>query len=224
MAAKHPNISVYKNGRHRGVSGANPALSRAKGQLIAAWMRMISHKDRIAKQVDYLISHPDTVAVGTQCEIIDGEGRKIGTKIFPVQFAKIKEMMFYSIPLQQPTLMVNTNNLPDDFKWYDEAYRSAEEVELLFKLFQYGSVANLPDTLLQYRIHGSNVSLKNPKETFYLTFTTRLQAIPKYNYRPTFLGICVTISQLLVVSALPSQYIYPITAYYAALKNKVDLL
>ena len=117
--------------------------------------------------------------------------------------------MFYSIPLQQPTLMVNTNNLPRSFKWYDENYRSAEEVELLFRLFEHGSVGNLPETLHQYRIHGKNISLKNPKETFYLTFKTRLSAIRKYNYRPTAIGIGVTLSQLVVVSLLPSRYIYP---------------
>lgn len=225
IAAKHSNISVYKNGKHRGVSGAaNLALKQAKGKFIA---RMdaddIAHKSRIAKQVSYLLENPDAVAVGTQCDIIDQNGKKVGEKIFPLHFSKIKEMMFYSIPLQQPTLMVNTNNLPKSFKWYDENYRSAEEVELLFRLFEHGSVGNLPETLHQYRIHGKNISLKNPKETFYLTFKTRLSAIRKYNYRPTAVGIGVTLSQLVVVSLLPSRYIYPVYRVLRGMKKQSTL-
>lgn len=193
---------------------------RAKGQFVA---RMdaddIAVPTRIEKQVKFLLAHNEVVAVGGQCELIDKDGVGIGKKRFPTEDKQVRNMIFSSVPLQQPTLMINKNLLPGDFVWYDENYSSAEELELLFKLFKFGKVRNLKDTVLKYRIHNRNTSLINPRRTFYLTLKTRFIAVLKYGYTPTLKGIITTLLQAIFVSLVPNSWIYPIYCYVRGMRK-----
>lgn len=221
---KDKRIKIFKNKKQLGVTkSANIAISKAKGKFIA---RMdaddISYQDRISKQIDFLLKNEKVVAVGGQCEMIDGDGNITGRKNFPSTDLKIREMIFSSVPLQQPTIMVAVQRLPTGFVWYDENYSSAEELELLFKLFKFGEVRNLKEYLLKYRIHGGNTSLKNPKKTFFLTLRTRLLAISKYGYVPTLGGVAATIAQTILVSLIPDSWIYPIYSLIRGM-NKINV-
>ena len=214
-------IKIFTNKVQLGVSkSASLGISKAEGKFIA---RMdaddVAYLTRIEKQVRFLQNNRKVVAVGGQCDLIGKNGIKSGEKRFPISDRDIKGMIFSSVPLQQPTLMVNRTLLPKNFVWYDENYSSAEELELLFKLFKFGKVRNLPDKVLKYRIHDKNTSLKNPKKTFYLTLKTRLIAILKYGYIPTFKGVLVTFAQVVFVSLMPNGWIYPIYSYLRGMRR-----
>lgn len=205
FAKKDKRIKLFRNRKNMGVSlTVKKAISKAKGQFLA---RMdaddIARSSRLKKQVDYLFSHPEVVAVGGQCQVIDIKRKIIGEKKFPIEFKDIYKSIFTFIPIQQPTLMVNRSKLPKDFQYYQDGMNTAEEVELLFKLFQYGRVENLPEYLLQYRLHGNNTSLKNLRLTFLLTLLSRVKAIFQYDYKPTFLGVISTLIQTGLVLLLP---------------------
>ncbi|MGI5827910.1 MAG: glycosyltransferase family 2 protein [Patescibacteria group bacterium] len=205
-------ITAYRNGKHWGVaSAANLALSKIRGDYVA---RMdaddVMHPERLAKQVAFLQHHGQTVAVGAQCQLIDTKGKILGIKTFPQDHRSIYRMIFRSIPLQQPSLMVNRKLLPQNYRWYKEGEETAEEVDLLFRLFQFGSCANLKDYLLSYRIHPDNTSLKDPKKTFFVTLRSRVKAIMSYGYRPHLADISITLLQMLIVSLLPKKLIFPL--------------
>lgn len=215
---KDSRIHLFKNKKRLGVSGtANLALQKAKGKYIA---RMdaddISLPRRLEKQLNYLQKNKDVVAVGGQCDVIDKKGVKIGEKIFPTNSQDVKKMIFSSVPLQQPTLFVNSQLLPKDFIWYDNKHETAEEIELLFKFFQHGKVRNLDEKVLLYRIHNNNISLENPKKTFFLTLKARIKAIAKYGYRPTLSGVLITVAQTIAMGIVPKKLIYPL---YVLLRN-----
>lgn len=224
FSAQDTRIRIFKNKVNSGVSvTANRALSYAKGEFIA---RMdaddISMPSRFEKQIEYLLKNKNIVAVGTQCDLINSEGVIIGKKNFPCDFASIKKLIFERIPMQQPSIMVNKNLLPKDFVWYDKNFGAAEEIELMFKFFQLGEIRNLPEKLLQYRLHGNNTSLKNVKKTFYLTVKSRIRGITVYGLKPSLKSIFVTGAQLVLVTALPAKYIYPIFSFIHGLKNQVQ--
>lgn len=221
---KDKRLKVFTNKTRLGVTkSANFAISKAKGQFIA---RMdaddVASPDRFEKQLKFLIKNKNVVVVGGQCQLIDANGEMIGTKTFPLTNEKIQKMIFSSVPLQQPTLMVAKSRLPKDFVWYDENYSSAEELELLFKLFEFGEVRNLNEYILKYRMHSTNTSLSNPKKTFYLTLKTRFMAISKYGYRPTFRGVMTTIMQTILISVIPGSWVYPIYSRVRGL-NKLNV-
>lgn len=215
---KDKRIKTYRFQENVGVSQTvKYAIEKSKGKFLA---RMdaddIAHPQRLEKELNYLLKNPQTVAVGSQCYLINKKGKIIGKKTFPVKFEDIYKYIFTFIPVQQPTLMINRTKLPKDFEYYYDGMNTAEEVELLFKLFQYGKVENLKETLHYYRLHDKNTSLQNLKKTFLLTLLSRIKAIFKYDYKPTILGITSTLFQTFIVLLLPSKIILEI---YWAIQN-----
>lgn len=209
-ARKDARIHVYRNQTNQGVSKTmRKALSHARGTFIA---RMdaddIANSHRLEKQIKYLRKNKETVAVGGQCILIDHKGRRVGEKNFPLSFEDIQAYIFTFIPVQQPTLMIALNRLPKDIALYENGYNTAEEVELLFKLFSYGKVENMADVLLKYRLHTQNTSFANIKQTYLLTLLSRVKAVAYYGYRPTGLGIFNTFLQTLLMLFLPERMIF----------------
>lgn len=219
---KNKKIKIYRLKENVGVSQTVKfAIEKAKGKFLA---RMdaddIAVTTRLEKEINYLLKNPETVAVGTQCCLINKDGKTIGKKTFPTKFEDIYKYIFTFIPVQQPTLMINKTKLPKDFKYYYDSLDTAEEVELLFKLFQYGKVENLKESLHYYRLHDKNTSLKNLKKTFLLTLISRVKAIFKYEYKPTILGIISTLVQSLIILLMPSKMVLKIYWLLRELKNK----
>ena len=113
---KDPRIIIIYNDKNMGVAkSVNRGVAIAQGELIA---RMdaddISFTDRLEKQVKFLIKNPKVVATGGQCIIIDEVNNIIGNKNFPTQSSKLKDMIFWAIPMQQPSMMVNLSKLPKE--------------------------------------------------------------------------------------------------------------
>lgn len=207
-AKKDKRIIAIKNKINLGVSlTSNIAISQAKGKYLA---RMdaddISLFDRLEKQLNYFKNHPETIAIGGQCIVIDGNDHIIGSKNFPIDPNKLKEMIFWAIPMQQPSMMINIQKLPKKFNWYSPSDSSAEEVNLMFKLMLYGQIANLSDNLLFYRNLDTSLSHKNPKETFKLTLNSRFHALD-LGFRPSAKAIILNICQIIVISLLPGKVI-----------------
>lgn len=209
-AARDKRIKLLRNKKNMGISiTAKRAMDHATGEYIA---RMdaddIALPQRLTKQITYLSRHPKTVAVGGQCLLIDKEGVVVGQKTFPTKYEDIYKYIFQFVPLQQPTLMIARKRLPANFQFYRDGMNTAEEIELIFKLFMYGKVENLPDTLLMYRVHEGNTSFKNIKKTFFLTMISRVQAVLDYGYKPTFSGIIITVAQTIMVLLLSQRVIF----------------
>lgn len=206
-AAKDPRIQIHRNRHNEGVSKTvKRAIRASKGEYLA---RMdaddISFPYRLERQVRYLETHNETVAVGGQCQVINEYGEITGHKTFPLDHESIYRYIFTFVPLQQPSLMIARHRLPRNFEYYHDGMNTAEEVELIFKLFRHGKVENMPDYLLQYRIHTTNTSFRNLRQTFYLTLISRIKAVSNYGYKPRLKDVLMNIGQLFVVSVLPQK-------------------
>ena len=208
FARQDSRIRLYKNKINLGVSAtSNIAISLAHGQYLA---RMdaddMSLPDRFQKQIKFLKDNKNVVAVGGQCVVIDSENKIIGYKKFPVQSEKLTDMLFWAIPLQQPSMMINRSLLPQNFTWYIKNQTSAEEVNLMFNLLKFGQLANLPDYLIYYRQLATSLSHINPKNTFFLTVQSRISALSG-GHSPSFKALIFNIIQLFGVIILPTKLI-----------------
>ncbi len=212
FAKNKPWVKISQNSTSLGVSSTfNIGIKKATGQFLA---RMdaddIMHQDRLKLQLQYLKQHPKTVIVGGQCQIIDSKGKITGKKTFPLEDKKIKDMLFRTVPMQQPTIMINRSLLPKNFIFGNKKYSPAEDYGLFFAATPYGEFANLPQTTHYYREHTTNISLTNPKFTFWKIWKARKDGILEHKYRPSIYSLVIVMLQTLVTIFLPSKYIYPL--------------
>ena len=138
--------------------------------------------------------------------VITARGKKIGTKQFPLSHNDIYRAVQQFNPVQHPTIMIHRRLLPKGMKLYDHL-DGAEDLQLLFKVFPYGEVHNMPEYLHSYRIHGENVSLKHIKSIFRQTLIARYRGVTRFGYKPTIWGVFITFIQSLIVGALPERLI-----------------
>ena len=213
-AKSDKRIIAIKNHINLGVSlTSNIAISYARGKFLA---RMdaddISVSNRFEKQINFFKKHSQVVALGGQCFVIDENNQNIGNKNFPTNFKKLSKMIFWAVPIQQPSMMVNLKLLPKKFVWYSPNKTSAEEIDLMFRFMLYGQINNLPDYLLYYRHLNTSLSHQNPKKTFNLTIKSRLGAV-KMGFKPTLPAILLNICQIVVISILPNSVINQIWSF-----------
>ena len=208
FAKRYPDrIKLFRNEKNvKQAKTVNFAIQKTRGDYIA---RMdaddIALPMRFERQIEYLKNNPKTVAVGSQCLIINENGRVTGEKTFPTSFEEIHDYIFKFCPAQQPSLMIAKKRLPKDFEYYDHDLSPVEDTEFIFKLFKYGRVENMPEYFLLYRIHGNNSSLMSVKKSFCLTLLSRLKGVFYHGYRPTPAGILFTVAQAVAVFLLPQK-------------------
>jgi glycosyltransferase involved in cell wall biosynthesis len=190
---------------------SNFGLTQAQGEYLA---RMdaddIAFPDRLEKELDFLLNHPEVVIVGGQCLLIDEAGEIFGEKRFPLEHAAIYRSLFKMNPIQHPTCLINCRLLPEGRVFYHNHSILAHDLELIFELAQFGRLANLSEPILYYRQIPTSLSLRNPKETFRATFAIRHKALRAYQYRPTLSGWLCHLTQFLTVALLPQKLIYPL--------------
>ena len=159
-AAKDARVQVITQ-ENGGVSRAcNIAIDAARGQYVA---RMdsddIAWKERFAKQAAYLDAHSDVVAIGTQFRLIDPEGRLLKQLELPLDHETIDARHAGgegALSICNPSSMMRRDALLKVGK-YNNEFRSAHDIELFLRLAEVGKLANLEDTLLDYRQHGQSI-------------------------------------------------------------------
>jgi glycosyltransferase involved in cell wall biosynthesis len=216
-------LRVYYNAKNQGVSRtANKAIKLAQGDYIA---RMdaddVMIKNRLQLQYEFLKNNPEYVLVGGQVRLIDEDGNHKRIKNFPLNHKEIKSMMYLACPVQQATIMVNRSKLPEDFVWYENGMNTAEEVELLFKLLNYGKFKNLKQIVHDYRQHPGSLSHQNPKDTFSLTYIARRKGVKLHNYKASLKDTIILELQKILVNVLPKDLIYPV---YFKLRRLIVLI
>ncbi len=206
LAADDPRIRLFKMPQNSGAGAArDAAIARTRSSFIAIFdADDVCEPDRFEKQLAFLQAHPDIVGAGTQTVRIDAEGKPAGKKTFPTDPDELYRMMYVAVPIQLPTLMVNTALLPSDFDWF-EGWRYSEDTILFFKLACHGKIANLPESLLKYRFYPESTFCRQVKTYFFETWKARGIARRCYGYRPSLRNRLTSGLQFIVVSCLPEK-------------------
>jgi glycosyltransferase involved in cell wall biosynthesis len=148
----NPRLVILRNPKRAGKAGSfNHGLSKARGRYIA---RMDSDDfafpDRIRKQLDFLVSHPDISMVGSQVVLIDEEGRPIGERHFGLDHKSIVKNFTFVNDICHSTVLWDRSKVGEDLR-YDESF-SVEDLELWFRLMLQGHrFANIDEPLIEYK-------------------------------------------------------------------------
>ncbi|MGG5460994.1 glycosyltransferase [Clostridium sp. B9] len=159
---KNKKLIFLKMPRNCGFAAAvTTGLYIASGEFIAMQDGDdISNKDRIEKQVKYLISNEEINAVGTDYSIFKDDGLRINTPTF-IQFGveEIKDTFAKGgNAVSHGTLLIR-GEVFDKLGGLTRRLDGAEDYEFIVKLLPYG-LDNLNEELYMYRAHEKQRSRK----------------------------------------------------------------
>ncbi|MBX3748145.1 MAG: glycosyltransferase [Verrucomicrobiae bacterium] len=121
----------------------------------------LAHPERLARQVAWLDAHPDVVAVGSQVTLIDDAGRPIGPLPVPLTHEEIDAAHLTGLAgrIIHPAATLRTDSLRR-VGGYNPRYLTSQDYDLWLRLAETGRLANLPETLLDFRQHARSVSIQ----------------------------------------------------------------
>ncbi len=159
----------------------NYAISIAKGQYIA---RMdgddISFPTRFEKQVAFLEANDDVILCGSGIQII-------GTEVklnHPTNHDEILVKLCFGNSFYHPTIMARKNIMLSNN--YDKKFEPAEDYDLWTRLAFVGKLANIPEVLLNYREHDSQISNIKNETQLNNAFLCKLEMLNRLNISNQF--------------------------------------
>lgn len=174
-------VKAFYQKRQGLVKSLNKGISIAKGMYIA---RMdaddISFPGRLEKQVEFMDNNPEIGISGAWIKPI-GKGLPLAWKS-PCTHEAIRARLLFESVMAHPTIIIRKdvfceNNLSYDL---DETY--AEDYGLWVRAIKVLRFENIPETLLNYRVHQSSSNLAIQKE---VTNKIRLSQIRQLGIEPS---------------------------------------
>ncbi len=140
------------------ISVLNQGIDLAIGQYIA---RMdaddISEPNRFEKQVKVLDNDPSIGICGTWFTLFEGENTN-RLIMHPASHDEITQDMLLNCAIGHPTVMGRTFLFKEHL--YNQDFYAAEDYELWSRLIGYTHFFNIQESLLRYRWHGFNISVR----------------------------------------------------------------
>jgi hypothetical protein len=134
----------------------NRGLAAAKGQLVARQdSDDRSHPRRLAAEVAFLRANPEVALVGTQVRVIDKRGR-ISRPPAWWRATTASGIRFQSL-FDNPFLHSSVLFRRDRVGGYDESFATAEDFELWSRVAAEHPVRNLPEALVDLRMHAGSM-------------------------------------------------------------------
>lgn len=163
----------------------NIGIRESKGKYIA---RMdaddIMYPTRIEKQVQYLESNPNCVAVGGQIDIIDENSNITSHREYAIEDRDIKKNRFLFQPFAHPAVTLRKSTI-ESIGLYPENIWKVEDVKFFLILSTKGEFHNLKDTVLKYRMTYKTESQSKMLDHFKKTNEIRNWAIKELKIKPT---------------------------------------
>ena len=138
------------------VSTLNEGLKLARGKYIA---RMdnddISHPERFAKQVSFMELHPKVGLSGTAYSAFGDRPMVVNV---PISDADIRDFMRLNSPMGHPTVMMRKSVIETYGLFYRQDATPAEDYRMWYDFSKVTQIQNLPEVLLEYRVHPQQMS------------------------------------------------------------------
>ncbi|GAB3979922.1 hypothetical protein GCM10028806_46330 [Spirosoma terrae] len=165
-----------------GEVASNVAARQANGLFIAKLdADDVATPDRLAKQVTFLLAHPDIFMVGSQLTLIDEAGNVTGSRAYPTDHDAIYNEFYLRFPMANPAVMYR-NILQDDL--YQIRFPHFNDYYSLFLLIRNGyRMHNLPEPLTAYRIHTANTVFTNLRAKWRSNMAIKESFVREFGYK-----------------------------------------
>ena len=159
LAARDARIVLVERPNDGYVSALNEGIKIARTELIA---RMdaddVAMPERFALQHARMVQEHELAVLGSFFNMIDKVGNIIQLVERPLTQKAIAHCLEHSCPVTHPAVMMRRDAVLKA-GGYRKAFSHAEDYDLWLRMSDLGyAIANLPQLLLNYRVHGANVS------------------------------------------------------------------
>jgi cellulose synthase/poly-beta-1,6-N-acetylglucosamine synthase-like glycosyltransferase len=135
----------------------------------------VSYPDRIARQVEFLDTHPDIAGVGSWARHVAGDdGRFLFIEQTPVSPGLVRQALNYNSAINNTTFMVRANVLKE-VGLYSERYPVAEDYELFRRISRRFALANMPVVLVDRHLSSKGLSLSRRRRQLWDRFRIQLR-------------------------------------------------
>lgn len=161
---KDKRIRYIKHLSNQGlIATLNNGIKHANGEFIARLdADDVSRQDRLFKQLQFLLRHPDHSICASSYDVINAKGHKQFTVLLPTADKQIRTLLFFGNCICHSSVMFRKKAL--DHEMYRQSYKLCEDYDLWSRMVDHNKVSVLSESLIKYRLHGSNVSVKNRLE------------------------------------------------------------
>lgn len=155
-------ISIFPDRRELGIAHRlNWGIDQSQSAFIA---RMdaddFSEPDRLARQVEFMRSHPDIAISGTWYRVF--HGRTLSEPVvLPTEHEALRAMTLFASPFAHPTVIFNRALINRENIRYSADFPHAEDYELWERAAGLVRLGNIPEALLRYRLHPFQVSSRH---------------------------------------------------------------
>lgn len=217
--ATDPRVRLLRNERNMGlIATLHRAYEECKAPLIA---RMdsddICAPARFGRQVEFLRQHPDVGIVGGAIRFFGNIAPKVFR--FPLEHEAIRPAMLFYCPLAHPTLMFRSELVDQGLLCYDDAFRHAEDYHLWSRLLLQTRAANLPDVVLDYRLHPQQVSSDSSDKQYAASLQVRRQMLQEAGIDPTNDDLALHESVILERPLVTADYLPKLADWFRRLEE-----
>ncbi len=211
-AARDSRIKILTNEKNlRICKTLNRGIEAARGKYI---VRMdgddICYPTRLERQVQFMEDpqNKNVGVCGSYVDIIDKNGDVIGAKQFPTADLEIRKAFWFRNPLQHSTTIIRKECF-DTFGMYDDNFVYVEDLELWMRFGQKFELRNIPERLVQYRLHGENAVIVHQKPMIRNILKLRSKTAKNYGYKMNS-AARVSFMAVLIAYILPPSFVLKI--------------
>jgi len=174
--ARDPRVRAHRQSNQGASAALNFGIGLAQAPLIARLdADDLALPGRFERQVRFLGENPAVGMVGGQASIVDDEGREVAPARYPLSDAEIRQAFTATTPFVHSAVTMR-KALFEQAGGYRVAFDNAEDLDLWLRIAERGELANLPELVVAYRIHGGQASVQSLRNQAFHSLAARTAA------------------------------------------------
>lgn len=221
---KDKRIVYIKNEVNKGlIFTLNNGVLNSKGEFIARMDQDdISHPERFAKQIIEFNNDIDLTICGSFMKTF-GNGKPIFINYLPITKAEIISSIYFTCPFVHPSVMIRKSNLLKLNEIYREDYINSEDYDLWSRLVFIGNCLNIPEYLLNYRVHEKQMSTVYQDSKYQTVSKIQSNLLSKINIVPSKKESEFMLNLFKGISRQDENYLFSGLAFLNKLHNKFKI-
>jgi GT2 family glycosyltransferase len=175
-AADDRRVRIHRQPRAGVCAARNRGIEVCRAPLIAFLDGDdVATRDRLGAQLRFLDENGDVALVGGQYELIDAQGRTFAKAQPPRGDAEIREVLRSGNPFLHSAVTVR-KRVVQETGGYRRQFVAAQDLDLWLRVAERTRLANLPQTVVSYRIHDTQTSVAKIEMQATMAVAARLSA------------------------------------------------